>query len=84
MDCRAIVLKPIVNYMCRKNESYERFAEFLENWTGEKRLIPDFKEICVRVGASEKEVSDFIRREFDLSGEQVVTSYRTSTPIQFL
>ncbi len=63
---------------------FERFVDFLETEVEAKRPVPDFREICLSLGAPEAELDSYLSDHFGLGGADIVRSYRTSTPVSFL
>ncbi len=73
-----------INVMTLIEKHFEKFAEFLENESESGGEIPDYKTICAKIGASPKALDKYLMSQFGTSGEDIVTSYRTHTPIDFL
>ncbi|MCD8206551.1 MAG: hypothetical protein LUD72_01285 [Bacteroidales bacterium] len=66
------------------NKHFEKFVDFLEGEAEGGRNFPPFKDLCEQLGAPEAELNEFLEEMFGVSGEKIVESYRTSTPISFL
>ncbi|MCD8313283.1 MAG: hypothetical protein LUC24_03905 [Bacteroidales bacterium] len=70
--------------MERIEKFFGRFADFLEAEAEAERDIPDFGDLCRVIGAPEKELDDYLQVHFGMGGAEIVRSYRTATPVQFL
>ncbi|MCD8313362.1 MAG: hypothetical protein LUC24_04300 [Bacteroidales bacterium] len=70
--------------MKKIERKFELFADFLESSAESGKNIPDYGEVCRAIGAPEKELDDYLIGQFGLGGADIVRSYRTATPIQFL